>query len=76
MPNRLLCPSKRHRGTLSPAIAPWLADGFALPFIQRFHEVTMTTFIASPTTVTLPMLMLVIDRLYGLERLFVGETAA
>lgn len=71
LPNRLLCSSNLHRGNLFPA-----ADGFALPFIQRFHEVTMTTFIASPTTVTLPVLMLVIDRLYGLERLFVGETAA
>lgn len=36
----------------------------------------MTAFIASPTTVTLPVRMPVIDRLYGLERLFVGETAA
>jgi len=92
-----------YRRIILPTILPGLASGFALSFIQSFDEVTMTVFVASPTTVTLPVrmfnyiqdsidplicsvsallilftavLMLVIDRLYGLERLFVGETAA
>jgi putative spermidine/putrescine transport system permease protein len=89
-----------YRRIILPLIVPGLASGFALSFIQSFDEVTMTVFIASPTTITLPVrmfnyiqdsidplicsvsallilftavLMLVIDRLYGLERLFVGE---
>ena len=68
--------------------------------IQSFDEVTMTVFIASPTTTTLPVwmfnyiqsnidplicavsallivftvtLMIALDRLFGLERLFVGS---
>ncbi len=92
-----------YRRVVLPLIIPGLASGFTLSFIQSFDEVTMTVFIASPTTITLPvqmfnyiqdsidplicavsallilataMLMLVIDRLYGLERLFVGEGAA
>lgn len=89
-----------YRRVVMPLIAPGLASGFALSFIQSFDEVTMTVFIASPTTFTLPVrmfnyiqdsidplicaisallilftavLMFVIDRTYGLERLFVGE---
>jgi len=84
-----------------PLMLPGLASGFALSFIQSFDEVTMTVFVASPSTTTLPvrmfnyiqdsidplvcaisallilgtvMLMVVLDRLYGLERLFVGDT--
>lgn len=83
-----------------PLMLPGLASGFALSFIQSFDEVTMTVFVASPSTTTLPvrmfnyiqdsidplvcaisallilgtiMLMVLLDRLYGLERLFVGE---
>ena len=71
-----------------------------LAFINSFDEVTMTVFIASPETTTLPVrlflyiqdnidplvaavsaslifmtvaAMLVLDRLYGLERLLVGR---
>ncbi len=89
-----------YRRIVLPLIVPGMASGFALAFIQSFDEVTMTVFIASPTTTTLPvrmfnyiqdsidplicavsallilftvLAMLVIDRLYGLERLFVGE---
>ena len=83
-----------------PLIVPGLASGFTLAFIMSFDEVTMTVFIASPTTKTLPVtmfnymqdlidplicavsalliaataiFMVVLDRLYGLERLFVGD---
>lgn len=71
-----------------------------LSFISSFDEVTMTVFIASPETTTLPVRMLihiqdnidpliasvsatlivltslfliVLDRLYGLDRLFLGQ---
>jgi putative spermidine/putrescine transport system permease protein len=71
-----------------------------LAFINSFDEVTMTVFIASPSTVTLPvrmflyiqdnidplvtsvsacviaitvLVMVVLDRVYGLERLLVGR---
>jgi putative spermidine/putrescine transport system permease protein len=40
-----------------PLILPGLASGWALAFIQSFDEVTMTVFIASPATVTLPVRM-------------------
>lgn len=83
-----------------PLILPGLASGWALAFIQSFDEVTMTVFIASPATVTLPVRMflyiqdnidplvtsvsacviaitvvflVVLDRIYGLERLLVGR---
>jgi putative spermidine/putrescine transport system permease protein len=83
-----------------PLMLPGLASGFALSFIQSFDEVTMTVFVASPSTTTLPvrmfnyiqdsidplvcamsallilgtiLLMVLLDRLHGLERLFVGE---
>ncbi len=89
-----------YRRIVLPLIVPGMASGFALAFIQSFDEVTMTVFIASATTTTLPVrmfnyiqdsidplicavsallilftiiAMLVIDRVYGLERLFVGE---
>lgn len=91
-----------YRKIVMPLIVPGLASGFTLSFIQSFDEVTMTVFIASPSTITLPVqmfnyiqdsidplicsvsallilatavLMLVIDRFYGLERLFVGDGA-
>lgn len=86
-----------------PLILPGLASGWALAFIQSFDEVTMTVFIAAPSTVTLPvrmflyiqdnidplvtsvsacvivvtvLFMLLMDRLYGLERLLVGRGGA
>ncbi|WP_296571075.1 ABC transporter permease [Phreatobacter sp.] len=89
-----------YRRIVIPLIVPGMASGFALAFIQSFDEVTMTVFIASATTTTLPvrmftyiqdsidplicavsallilftvLAMLVIDRLYGLQRLFIGE---
>jgi putative spermidine/putrescine transport system permease protein len=82
-----------------PMILPGLASGWVLAFITSFDEVTMTVFIASPRTTTLPVrlflyiqdnidplvaavsaaligltvaAMVVLDRLYGLERLLVG----
>ena len=82
-----------------PLILPGIASGWVLAFITSFDEVTMTVFIASPRTTTLPvrlflyiqdnidplvaavsaaligltvLAMLLLDRLYGLERLLVG----
>lgn len=89
-----------YRRIILPLIIPGIASGFALSFIQSFDEATMTIFVASPTTTTLPVrmfnyiqdsidplicavsallilltvvVMAVLDRIYGLERLFVGE---
>ena len=82
-----------------PLILPGVVSGWVLAFITSFDEVTMTVFIASPSTTTLPVrmflyiqdnidplvtsvsaalifltaiVMVVLDRLYGLDRLFVG----
>ena len=82
-----------------PLILPGVVSGWVLAFITSFDEVTMTVFIASPSTTTLPVrmflyihdnidplvtsvsavlifltaiVMIVLDRLYGLDRLFVG----
>jgi putative spermidine/putrescine transport system permease protein len=82
-----------------PLILPGVVSGWVLAFITSFDEVTMTVFIASPSTVTLPVrmflyiqdnidplvtsvsaalifltviAMVILDRLYGLDRLFVG----
>jgi putative spermidine/putrescine transport system permease protein len=82
-----------------PMIFPGVASGWVLAFITSFDEVTMTVFIASPSTVTLPvrmflyiqdnidplvtsvsaavifltiLVLVLLDRLYGLDRLFVG----
>jgi len=83
-----------------PLILPGIVSGWLLAFITSFDELTMSVFIASPSTTTLPVrmflqiqdtidpmvaavsalliagtlvLMLVLDRLVGLERLFVGK---
>lgn len=40
-----------------PLILPGVASGWMLAFIQSFDEVTMTVFIATPGTVTLPVRM-------------------
>jgi len=82
-----------------PLIVPGIASGWMLSMIQSFDEVTMTVFVASPTTTTLPVwmfnyiqfnidplicavstllivftivVMIVLEWLYGLERLFAG----
>jgi putative spermidine/putrescine transport system permease protein len=83
-----------------PMILPGIASGWVLAFISSFDEVTMTVFIASPRTTTLPVRLflyiqdnidplvaavstaligltivaiVIIDRLYGLERLLIGS---
>lgn len=85
-----------------PLVLPGVASGWVLAFINSFDEVTMTVFIASPSTVTLPVRMFLyiqdnidplvtsvsavvialtaivlvaVDRIYGLERLLVGRSA-
>ncbi|SEF82677.1 ABC transporter permease [Bosea lathyri] len=83
-----------------PLILPGVVSGWLLAAINSFDEVTMTVFIASPATVTLPVrmflyiqdnidpliaavsacliamtagLLIALDRIYGLDRLFVGS---
>lgn len=83
-----------------PLVLPGIVSGWLLAFITSFDELTMSVFIASPSTTTLPVrmflhiqdtidplvaavsalliagtavLMWVLDRLVGLERLFVGR---
>lgn len=83
-----------------PMILPGVVSGWVLAFITSFDEVTMTVFIASPRTTTLPvrlflyiqdnidplvaavaaaligltvLAIVLIDRLYGLERLLIGR---
>lgn len=85
-----------------PLVLPGVASGWVLAFINSFDEVTMTVFIASPSTVTLPvrmflyiqdnidplvtsvsavvialtaLVLVAVDRIYGLERLLVGRSA-
>lgn len=82
-----------------PLLLPGIVSGWVLAFINSFDEVTMTVFIASPATTTLPVrlflyiqdnidplvcsisasliaataiLMVALDRLFGLDRLFLG----
>jgi putative spermidine/putrescine transport system permease protein len=82
-----------------PLILPGVVSGWVLAFITSFDEVTMTVFIASPSTITLPVrlflyiqdnidplvtsvsaamilltviAMIILDRLVGLDRLFIG----
>ncbi len=83
-----------------PLILPGIAGGWMLAFITSFDEVTMSVFVASPETMTLPVrmyhhiaqtidpliaaistvlivvtvvLMLALDRFYGLDRILVGK---
>lgn len=83
-----------------PMILPGIVSGWVLAFITSFDEVTMTVFIASPRTTTLPVrlfmyiqdnidplvaavsagligltavAMVVLDRIYGLDRLLIGR---
>ncbi|HMK81794.1 MAG TPA: ABC transporter permease [Xanthobacteraceae bacterium] len=92
-------PLTMFRRVTLPLILPGVVSGWVLAFITSFDEVTMTVFIASPATTTLPvrlflyiqdnidplvssvsaalifltaLVMIALDRLYGLDRLFVG----
>jgi putative spermidine/putrescine transport system permease protein len=83
-----------------PRIRTGVVGGWMLAFIQSFDELTMTVFVATPGTTTLPVamynqisqtidplitavstvlivgtliLMLVLDRLVGLDRVLIGE---
>ena len=86
-----------------PLLLPGIVSGWVLAFINSFDEVTMTVFIASPATTTLPvrlflyiqdnidplvcsisasliglatLLMIGLDRAFGLDRLFLGKSEA
>lgn len=88
------------RRVVLPLMLPGVVSGWVLAFIASFDELTMTIFIAAPSTTTLPVrmflyiqdnidpliaavsalligltlvVMILLDRLYGLERLFVGQ---
>jgi putative spermidine/putrescine transport system permease protein len=94
-------PFTMFRRVTLPLILPGVVSGWVLAFITSFDEVTMTVFIASPSTITLPVrmflyiqdnidplvtsvsaalifltaiVMVALDRLYGLDRLFVGAS--
>ena len=84
-----------------PLMLPGITGGWMLAFINSFDEVTMSIFITSPQTVTLPVrmyqiatesidpmmaavsalivaltavVMIVLDRLYGLDKVLVGQS--
>ncbi|MBU9251306.1 ABC transporter permease [Burkholderia multivorans] len=88
------------RRVVLPMIRTGVAGGWVLSFIQSFDELTMTIFVATPGTTTLPvamynqiaqtidplvtsvsavlivgtvLLMLLLDRLVGLDRILIGE---
>lgn len=83
-----------------PLLLPGLSGGWLLAFINSFDELTMSIFVTSPSTVTLPVrmymyasesidpmmaavsalmilvatvTMVIIDRLFGLDRVLVGK---
>lgn len=83
-----------------PMILPGVTGGWLIAFINSFDELTMSIFITSPSTVTLPVRMymyatesidpmmaavsaliigitaaavLLLDRIYGLDRILVGQ---
>ena len=83
-----------------PVILPGLSGGWMLAFINSFDELTMSIFVTTPATVTLPVrmymyatesidpmmasvsalmilitgaAMLILDRLYGLDKVLIGE---
>ncbi len=93
-------PFRTFRRIVWPLILPGVVSGFVLAFITSFDEVTMTVFVASPRTTTLPvrlflyiednidplvaavsatlivlatLALLVIDRLFGVDRLLIGQ---
>lgn len=45
------------RRVVLPALLPGVAGGWLLAFIQSFDELTMTVFVATPGTTTLPVAM-------------------
>lgn len=84
-----------------PLILPGVAGGWLIAFINSFDELTMSIFVASPGTQTLPVkmynhiantidpllasistalivltliLMVVLDRFYGLDRVLAGKS--
>lgn len=92
-------PAVVFRRVTLPLILPGVVSGWLLAAINSFDEVTMTVFIASPATTTLPVrmflyiqdnidpliaavsaclialtaiLLMALDRIFGLDRLFVG----
>jgi putative spermidine/putrescine transport system permease protein len=83
-----------------PMILPGVAGGWLLAFINSFDEVTLSIFVSSPATQTLPVrmyvyatesidpmmaavsalvialtaaTMILLDRVYGLDRVLVGK---
>jgi putative spermidine/putrescine transport system permease protein len=89
------------RRVLLPLILPGVMAGWVLAFIQSFDDVTMTIFVATPGTTTLPValynrvaflsdpvttsvstvmivgtvvLMFVLDRVVGLDRVLIGKS--
>jgi putative spermidine/putrescine transport system permease protein len=89
------------RRVVLPMIRTGVVGGWVLSFIQSFDELTMTIFVATPGTTTLPVamynqiaqtidplvasvstvlivgtvvLMLVLGRMVGLDRVLIGET--
>ena len=83
-----------------PMILPGITGGWLLAFINSFDELTMSIFVVSPSTVTLPVrmymyatesldpmmaavsalivfitlgLMLLLDKVYGLDRIRIGR---
>jgi len=83
-----------------PLMLPGITGGWLLAFINSFDELTMSIFVVSPSTVTLPVrmymyatesldpmmaavsalivcltlaLMLLLDRVYGLDRILIGK---
>lgn len=84
-----------------PLILPGVAGGWIIAFLNSFDELTMSIFVASPRTETLPVkmynhiantidpllasvstllivltlvLMLLLDRFYGLDRILAGKS--
>lgn len=91
------------RRIVVPMILPGIVGGWMLAFIQSFDELTMTIFVATPGTTTLPVamynqiaqtidpliasvstvlivgtvaLMLMLDRIVGLDRVLIGKNKA
>jgi len=84
-----------------PLLLPGIAGGWMIAFINSFDELTMSVFVSSPATQTLPVkmynyiantidpllasistililltlvLMIALDRLYGIDRVLAGKT--
>jgi putative spermidine/putrescine transport system permease protein len=91
------------RRIILPLIMPGVVSGWVIAFITSFDELTMSIFIASPSTTTLPVriflhiedtidplvtavsaaliymtiiVIFILDRMVGLEKLFVGKGRA